>query len=122
MGEAKRRKKLNPNYGQSNILENVKREIRNAFLDSQTPKEGALLLIIYTNRERGCTEQEIKLLQEKVPELYKEKKFTLLVLPKKYAKLPVDEAIPYLVTIPTIECEDPKALSYTLARQKHLGF
>nr|MDJ0718644.1 hypothetical protein [Prochloraceae cyanobacterium] len=56
-------------------------------------------VLLFTNKERGCTEQEIEMLKKEIPSLYQGKRFTIWVLPKEYANLPAKEALNYFVKI-----------------------
>ena len=54
---------------------------------------------LFTNKDRGCTEQELELLQKEIPLLYQGKTFTIWVLPRKYAHLPAETALDYFVPV-----------------------
>jgi hypothetical protein len=99
MGEAKRRRQLDPNYGQSNVLQNACEHIDELLSQPAQIDEDTAIFSLFTNRDRGCSEKEIQLLQTQIPLLYQDKKFTLLVLPKKYASKPVEQALDYFVPI-----------------------
>lgn len=99
MGEAKRRKKFDPNYGKSNILKNVCQHIDSFLLQSASTDDDRTIFSLFTNKDRGCTEQEIELLKKEIPSLYQGKKFSLWVLPKKSAHLPVEKALNHFVRI-----------------------
>ena len=100
MGEAKRRKKLDPNYGKSNLLKNVCRHIDSLLLQqAQTDLAQENIFSLFTNEDRGCTEQELEMIEKEIPQKYQGQDFTIWVLPKKYAQLPVEEALKYFVPI-----------------------
>ena len=99
MGEAKRRKKLDPNYGKSNPLKGACRLIDD-FLSQNPHRYEESYVLLFTNKERGCTEQEIEMLRKEIPSLYEGKRFTVRVLPKEYANLPPKQALNYFVHIP----------------------
>lgn len=100
MEEAKRRKKLDLNHGKSNVLKNACQHIDALLLQlAQIDLAQETIFSLFTNQDRGCTKQELKLLQKEIPVLYQGQKFTLWVLPKKYAHLPVEKALNYFVPI-----------------------
>ena len=98
MGEAKRRKKLDPNYGKSNVLKDACRFIDDLLLQNPQMEEGNIFSL-FTNKDRGCTEQELEILQKEIPLLYQGKSFTIWVLPRKYAHLPAETALDYFVPV-----------------------
>ena len=51
--------------------------------------------LLFTNKDRGCTEQEIDILQKEIPLLDQGKRFTTWVLTKEYADLPAESALDY---------------------------
>ena len=100
MGEAKRRKKLDPNYGKSNVLKNACQHIDDLLLQKeQMDLDAGNIFSLFTNKDRGCTEQELELLKKEIPLLYQGKSFTIWVLPKKYAHLPAESALDYFVPV-----------------------
>ncbi len=105
MGEAARRKKLAPNYGKfdplkSKVLKNAIKLIdKNLSQIEKSGKTPGTLLILFTNKDRGCNEQELEMLEKEIPKLYEGKNFTLCVLPQKYASLPAEEALDYFVPV-----------------------
>ena len=98
MGEAKRRKKLDPNYGKSNPLKDACRMIDD-FLSKNPQMDEDSHFLLFTNKERGCTEKEIEILQKEIPLRYEGKCFMFGILPQKYAHLPAEEALDYFVPI-----------------------
>ncbi len=98
MGEAKRRKKLDPNYGKSNPLKDACRLIDD-FLDQNPQMDEESYVLLFTNKDRGCTEQEIEMLRKEIPLRYEGKRFTIWVLPKEYAHLPPEEGFDYFVPV-----------------------
>ncbi len=98
MGEAKRRKKLDPNYGKSNPLKDACRMIDD-FLSKNPQMDEESHFLLFTNKDRGCTEQEIDMLQKEIPLRYQGKRFTTWVLPKEYADLPAESALDYFVPV-----------------------
>ena len=99
MGEAKRRKTLDPNYGKSNMVENARRCIKNAFLEQRNLEETDQLYILFTNKDRGCTPEQIEELKKEIPKRYQSKKFNLMILPQEYAHLPPEKALAHFVYI-----------------------
>ena len=99
MGEAKRRKTLDLNYGQSNVLKDACKFIDNYLQKHEQLGSKDSLFMIYTNKDRGCTQQEINSLQKEIPSLYQGRNFQLFILPKKYAHLPAEKALNHFVLI-----------------------
>ena len=105
MGEAKRRKKLlgseyGSNYGKSKVLKYACQHIDDLLLQIRKSNwNQEAIFSLFTNNDRGCTKEELKLLEKEIPKRYEGKKFTIWVLPKKYAHLPVDKALNYFVPI-----------------------
>jgi hypothetical protein len=107
MGEAKRRKKLDPNYGHSNALSGACKLI-DTYLSTRNQPSRSLqemsnqadsIFLIFSNNERGCSEEEIKLLKVKIPQLYQGENFRFYVLPKKFANVPTESALKHLEMI-----------------------
>ena len=96
MGESKRRKLLDPNYGQTRSYQAAIREINSLSSSSEDTT-----LIIFTNKDKGCTEEEIKILKNRIPKKYENsnKKFVLAILPKKFANKPLMELLDNLVIV-----------------------
>lgn len=100
MGEAKRRKKLDPNYGSSNVLKDACQHIDDLLLQqARMDSDTETIFSLFTNKDRGCTDIELELLQKEIPLRYQGKNFTLWVLPKKYAHLPAEQAFNHFVPI-----------------------
>jgi hypothetical protein len=99
MGEAKRRRQLDPNYGKSNVLENACEHINELLSQQVQIDEDTAVFSLFTNHDRGCSEKEIQLLQTQIPLLYQQQNFTLWVLPNQYASKPVEQALDYFVPI-----------------------
>jgi hypothetical protein len=99
MGEAKRRRQLDPNYGKSNVLKNACEHINELLSQQVQINQDTAVFSLFTNRDRGCSEKEIQLLQTQIPLLYQQQNFTLWVLPQKYADKPVEQALDYFVPI-----------------------
>lgn len=99
MGEAKRRQQKDPNYGKSNVLKNACEHIDELLSQQAQVSSDTVIFSLFTNRDRGCSPQEIQLLQTQIPLLYQAHSFTLMVLPKQYASKPVEIAIDYFVPI-----------------------
>lgn len=105
MGEAKRRKKLDPNYGSSNVLKDICQHIDGLLLSrAQIDSDAETIFSLFTNKDRGCTDLELELLQREIPLRYQDLNITILILPKKYAHLPAEKALDYFVPLNNIEC------------------
>ena len=105
MGEAKRRKKLDPNYGSSNVLKDVCQLCDDLLLQqAQSGEDAETTIFLFTNKDRGCNDLELELLQKEIPLRYQDLNTTVLVLPKKYAHLPAELALDYFVPLNNIEC------------------
>lgn len=100
MGEAKRRQKLDSNFGKTNIVQKACQ-----FIDAQLrkrKKKGTakqMLFCVFSNDELGCTEEELKLLEKEIPKRYQNQKISFWVLPKKYAHLNTEEACNHFVPV-----------------------
>lgn len=98
MGEAKRRKRLDPNYGKSNPLRDAYQMIDN-FFSQNSPGDRECTFLLFTNQDRGCTEEEIEMLRKEIPLRYQSQNFTIWILPKKYAHLSAEEAFNHFVSV-----------------------
>ena len=100
MGEAKRRKQLDPDFGQSNVLRNACKHIDDLLLQQEkTQSEPVSIFSLFTNNDRGCDDDELDLLQSTIPSYYHNESFTVWILPKKHASSNVQEALPYFVPL-----------------------
>lgn len=100
VGEAKRRQKLDPSYGQTKIVRNACNFIDNLWLEKK--KKGwsqDVPCFVFTNKDRGCTVKEIELLEKEIPKRYKNHEMLFWALPQEYAHLPPEEALNYFVQI-----------------------
>lgn len=100
MGEAKRRKLLDPNYGKSHVLDNACKHIDDLLIQlEKTQEDRETIFSLFTNNDRGCDDDELELLQTTIPLLYHNESFTIWVLPKKYASASVERAFPHFVPL-----------------------
>jgi hypothetical protein len=98
VGEAKRRQKLDPNYGKPNVLKNACQHIDELLFQlEQTDSDEVTVFSLFTNDERGCSEDEIELLQSTIPLFYHNQNFTVWLLPQQYASLPPEKALDYFI-------------------------
>lgn len=93
MGESKRRQQLDPNYGTSNVLRHACLHIDDLLRQQDTQPPDTTIFSLFTNDDRGCSEEEFQLLKTELPKLYRDKQFTIWILPRKYASLPINQAI-----------------------------
>lgn len=104
MGEAKRRQKLDPDYGKSNIVQNACRYIDSALLEKRKKNwTQEQIVCVFTNQELGCTNEELKLLQKEIPRRYENQEMSFWVLPENCANLPEEKAskLDYFIPIYT---------------------
>lgn len=100
MGEAKRRKKLDPNYRKSNVLKDACQHIDDFLLQQAgMGSDIETVFSFFTNKDRGCTAVELELLQREIPVRYQGNNFSMWVLPQKYAHLPAEKALNHFVPI-----------------------
>jgi hypothetical protein len=99
VGEAKRRQKLDPNYGTSNALYHACQHINDLLRQQEIQSPGTTIFSLFTNDDRGCSEQELQFLKIKLPQLYQGKKFTIWILPKQYASLSIEEAFEHFIPL-----------------------
>ena len=100
VGEAKRRQKLDPSYGQTKIVRNACQYI-DAMLREQKKRGWTQrkLFCMFTNQDRGCTKQELELLGKEIPKRYQGREVDFWALPEKYVDLPTEEALNHYVPI-----------------------
>lgn len=102
MGEAKRRAKLDPNFSRTKIVQNAYKYIDKMLQEQQrrgwTERK---LFCMFTNQDRGCTKQELELLEKEIPRRYRGREVYFWVLPKEYVglDLPKEEVLNYFVPI-----------------------
>jgi hypothetical protein len=100
VGEAKRRQKLDPNFGKSNVLGNACQHVDELLFQlEQTDPDEVTVFSLFTNDDRGCSEQEFQFLKMKLPQFYQGKKFTIWILPKQYASLSLEEAFEHFIPL-----------------------
>lgn len=98
MGESKRRKKNDPNYGKFNIVAKVCEYLDNFFIEQFNYKYENTFAV-FTNNDRGCKSDEIDLIKLQIPRIYKDRNFTLWILPQEYAFRPVHNSFNKLIPI-----------------------
>lgn len=108
MGEAKRRKALDPNFGQppfpkpssGDVLKSACKLIRSHLSNHKEQGLGQIvMLIVFTNNECGCTDAQIKLLIDQIPQIFLGESFTLFVLHENFAGLPDDKMLEGFIPI-----------------------
>lgn len=105
VGEAKRRQKLDPNYGKPNVLKNACQHIDELlFRQEQTDPDEVTIFSLFTNNDRGCSEEEIDFLRSTIPLLYHNQSFTVWLLPQQYASLSLEKSFEYFLPLYVGDC------------------
>lgn len=105
MGEAKRRQKLDPNYGKPHVLKNACQHVDELlFQQEQTDPDEVTIFSLFTNNDRGCSEEEIDFLRSTIPLLYHNQSFTVWLLPQQYASLPLEKSFEHFLPLYVGDC------------------
>jgi hypothetical protein len=100
VGEAKRRQKLDPNYGKSNVLDRACQHVDELLFQlEQIDPDEVTVFSLFSDDDRGCSEDDIDLLQSTIPLFYHNHNFTIWLLPQQFASLPLEEAFEHFIPL-----------------------